>query len=194
MFNSKKFFTLCATSIAGFSAVASIAPVSVFADAAKNGDTVVTYDGTPQPAEWGLSVPATVKLDASGEVISVANRQNYPVTYGTGQVKIIQEDGSDYPTGKSFTVDAQATRLATADGSSVNLYALKHGTSEPADHLGNIDNAWLTGGNSGSLEFDANSRSNWVSFSVKDRDLTSQQLINQKLNSTISWTATEKTS
>ncbi|WP_242328076.1 hypothetical protein [Lactococcus lactis] len=46
MFKRKKIMTLCATTLAGLSALGSFAPMAASADVAKNGDTVVTYEST----------------------------------------------------------------------------------------------------------------------------------------------------
>ncbi|MEY8515308.1 hypothetical protein, partial [Lactococcus taiwanensis] len=67
MFKRKKFMVLCATTLAGVSALGSLAPMVAFADVAKNGDTVVTYEGATKPAEWGLSVPSTIQLDKKAD-------------------------------------------------------------------------------------------------------------------------------
>ncbi|MGV8956345.1 hypothetical protein [Lactococcus lactis] len=138
MFNSKKFFTLCATSIAGFSAVASIAPVSVFADAAKNGDTVVTYDGTPQPAEWGLSVPATIKLDKITDSGQTA--------WGSEKLEIVKDDGStfsDTSKDRTFTISGTPKNLTEANRFTLHgennlaintmMNALPQGEGEPTE-------------------------------------------------------------
>ncbi|MEY8515274.1 hypothetical protein, partial [Lactococcus taiwanensis] len=49
---------------------------------------VVTYEGAPQPAEWGLSVPASVKLDKIA-----TNDSN--LAYGDAKLAIVGEDGND---------------------------------------------------------------------------------------------------
>ncbi|WP_242327900.1 hypothetical protein [Lactococcus lactis] len=120
MFNSKKFFTLCVTSIAGFSAVASIAPVSAFADVAKNGETVVTYDGTPQPVEWGLSVPSTIKLDKFAD--------NNTTAWSCGKVEIVKADGStfsDTSKDRAFTVSGTPQKMHDHDD---RFYLFENGT------------------------------------------------------------------
>ncbi|MCW2279543.1 hypothetical protein, partial [Lactococcus lactis] len=82
MFKRKKFMALCATTLAGISALGSFASMATFADVTKNGDTVVTYEGAPKPAEWGLSVPATVKLD----------KEAGDSMYGNAKVSIVDSD------------------------------------------------------------------------------------------------------
>ena len=92
MFNSKKVFALCATTLAGFSAVSSLAPLTAFADVAKDGQTTVTYEGAPTPAEWGISVPSSLVL--SDEVKQI------------GTVSIITEDDTKL-VGHTFNLTAR---------------------------------------------------------------------------------------
>ncbi|MGV8958740.1 hypothetical protein [Lactococcus lactis] len=99
MFKRKRFMALCATTLAGISALGSFAPMATFADVAKAGDTVVTYEGATKPAEWGLSVPSTIKLNegtctAQGNLYLVKNCK----------INIVKTDGSDYsdPQDKTF--------------------------------------------------------------------------------------------
>ncbi|MCW2282225.1 hypothetical protein [Lactococcus lactis] len=186
MFNSKKFFTLCATSIAGFSAVASIAPVSVFADAAKNGETVVTYDGTPQPAEWGLSVPATVKLDKNGNV------DTEPGVYGVGKLAIVTETGADYKDSvKNHVFNVHGSVSADKIGEKPLYFgAGNQGNAEPTSWVGtpqdNLTNGldiMLTTTTSGSVAPNL-----YINFGVKDEDAGT---VNVGDSTTVSWTAAE---
>ncbi|MCW2282186.1 hypothetical protein [Lactococcus lactis] len=188
MFNSKKFFTLCATSIAGFSAVASIAPVSVFADAAKNGETVVTYDGTPQPAEWGLSVPATVKLDKNGNV------GTEPGVYGVGKLAIVTETGADYEDSvKDHTFNVYGSVSADKIGEKPLYFGTgNQGDAEPTSWIGTPQNNLAD-----DLDFDFVTKADgsnvapnlYINFGVKDGDAGT---VNVGDSTTISWTAAEK--
>lgn len=102
MFTSKKFMALCATTLAGVSALGSFAPMAASADAAKNGETVITYEGAQKPEEWGLSVPATVNLDKIPSNGSAASR------YGNAKLAIVSSDANtDFKgtTDKTFVIN-----------------------------------------------------------------------------------------
>ncbi|MGV8973767.1 phosphatidylinositol-specific phospholipase C domain-containing protein [Lactococcus lactis] len=145
--------------------------------------------------DWGISVPAAIKLNNYGSVASVSYRDTYSVFYGTGRVKIVQKDGSDYPDdAKSFVISAQATKFATTEGNKTTWYSLKHENSEPdkSSSLGNLDNSWLRSERNGTLEFNSNSRSEWLSFFVKYQDLIGTGTLHADCSGTISWSATEK--
>ncbi|WP_242328091.1 hypothetical protein, partial [Lactococcus lactis] len=145
MFKRKKFMALCATTLAGVSAMSSLAPMAAFADVAKNGDTVVTYDGAPKPAEWGLSVPATVKFDKDAKT----QYYNSLIKFGNLQVAIVDENGTNFkdstkdhnfeivPKGTNFD-DKGVSTIKNADGSIVRKYyslALKQGQAAPTDDM-----------------------------------------------------------
>ncbi|MEY8521235.1 hypothetical protein [Lactococcus taiwanensis] len=103
MFKRKKFMALCATTLAGVSALGSFAPIAALADVDKSGDTVITYEGAPKPVEWGLSVPATIKLENK---ISLNGRD---ICYGNGKVAIVNEEGQSL-------VDASKDRTFSVSG------------------------------------------------------------------------------
>ncbi|MEY8515264.1 hypothetical protein [Lactococcus taiwanensis] len=187
MLNSKKVFALCATSIAGFSAVASIAPIGAFADTSKSGDTVVTYEGAPQPAEWGLSVPASVKLDKSGNV------GTDPGTYGIGKLAIVTETGSDYVDSvKDHTFNVYGTGTSEIGNKPLYVGAGNQGDAEPTTWIGSASNNF-----GDDLDFDFVTKADgsnvqptmYINFGVKDKD---SGTVNVGDSTTISWTATEK--
>ncbi|WP_242328171.1 hypothetical protein [Lactococcus lactis] len=95
MFKRKKFMALCATTLAGISALGSFAPMATFADVTKNGDTVVTYEGAPKPAEWGLSVPANLELKDEPGAESMQPGDVY-LAIKNCKLSIVKEDGTDY--------------------------------------------------------------------------------------------------
>ncbi|MGV8956936.1 hypothetical protein [Lactococcus lactis] len=202
MFKRKKFMALCATTLAGLSALGSFAPMAAFADVAKNGDTVVTYEGAPKPAEWGLSVPATIKLDKTTDGGNTA--------WSSGKFEIVKDDGStfsDTSKDRTFTISGtpkenvgsadrfylfeDGINTQGKDKIEVMMKAQDQGASEPTN--------WATAASGSSIAlsqatFDINSKSDgsvapsryWVA-GIHREPL-------QKLNysNTMSWTATEK--
>ncbi|MCW2282234.1 hypothetical protein [Lactococcus lactis] len=204
MFNSKKFFTLCATSIAGFSAVASIAPVSVFADAAKNGETVVTYDGAPQPAEWGLSVPATVKLDKEASTNSTNK-----FAYSNSKIAIVSQDGSEFEDSnkdRTFTVNGTSANIDAANNNML-LKGADNSTVRMLAHVYNQGTAANSNWDMQSSNANADNLHNIDITSSKDGNSTKKTERNIQFggdvalmtahtnySNTISWTANEKTS
>uniref|UniRef100_UPI001F5806C6 hypothetical protein n=1 Tax=Lactococcus lactis TaxID=1358 RepID=UPI001F5806C6 len=170
------------------------------------GETVVTYDGTPQPAEWGLSVPATVKLD---------KEVNDDSMYGNAKIAIVSTD-----TNTDFKGDADQTFVVSGSA----LYKDEHGLLQLKNAkdqsivtglFGMLENQTATGaeptgwGKPGGLRFQDEAKlknieiqapvdgslktSRWLQFygvSVKGLALTE----GDSMTTTISWTATEKTS
>ncbi|MCW2282231.1 hypothetical protein [Lactococcus lactis] len=204
MFKRKKFMALCATTLAGLSALGSFAPMAASADVAKNGDTVVTYEGAPKPAEWGLSVPANVKLDKSSNVAG-SN-----IHYGNMKVGIVDDQGQslvDATKDRTFSVSGKGTgtngNLSFTDksGQKYNnfLYAAytgNQGDSEPTtmtkavwDAASNDATKLVSNFETKADGSNANAEK-WVQFGVNE----AKQGFNKNTNysETISWTATEK--
>ncbi|WP_242327898.1 hypothetical protein [Lactococcus lactis] len=203
MINSKKILALCATTIASFSALGSL-PQAVLADVAKAGDTVVTYEGAPQPAEWGLSVPASINLD------KVSDIDGAKIHYGNLKVAVVDAQGQslvDATKDRTFSVSGKGTGanggLAFDDGSgnkSDNFlfaaYAGNQGDTEPTDMTKSV---WDVAANTATaLDSDiitkadgSNAKSEkWVQFGVDEAKSGFDKA--GHYTETISWTATEK--
>ncbi|MEY8515298.1 hypothetical protein [Lactococcus taiwanensis] len=203
MFNSKKTLALCATTIASISALGTL-PQLVLADVAKAGDTVITYEGAPKPAEWGLSVPASVKLDKVSDV------NGAKIHYGNMKVAVVDAQGQvlvDASKDRTFSVAGKGTgtngNLVFADSSGKKFdnylyaaYAGNQGDAEPATMTKTI---WDAASNKAdTLNSDiitkadgSNAKSEkWLQFGVNE----AKQGFNVKdsYTETISWTATEK--
>lgn len=197
MFNSKKVFALCATTLAGFSAVSSLAPMTALADVAKNGQTTVTYEGAPQPAEWGLSVPATVKLD---------HKSGY-VSYGNAKIEIVDKNGTAFKDStKEHTFDIAGSSANKNSGDQMILVDENTGVSldeklfakfgnqgeEASETKVGINTALSDSSSESALKTTIVSKTdnsvaphNWIQFQTYASCL-------QNGKNTISWTATEK--
>ncbi|MGV8958739.1 hypothetical protein [Lactococcus lactis] len=202
MFKRKKFMALCATTLAGISALGSFAPMAAFADVAKNGDTVVTYEGAPKPAEWGLSVPSTVKFDKDAKTRYI----DAPIKFGNLQVAIVDENGTSFkdstkdhnfeivPKGTNFDNKGVST-IKSADGSIGRIYyslALKQGQAAPTDDMDYANSGnWAT--TTIETKADGSNVNPTVDYQIGigANGLVS---VSTQLTDTISWTATEKTS
>ncbi|WP_242326930.1 hypothetical protein [Lactococcus lactis] len=204
MFKRKKFMALCATTLAGLSVLGSFAPMAAFADVAKAGDTVVTYEGAPKPAEWGLSVPSTVKLD---EGTSNAGQSGI-FTSKNCKLSIIKEDGTDYTDtqDKTFNINGSVENagklIGTKDTSikvDLNVYISKVGDSNEKE------DTFVGYGISGSTLKDQNIEATYkadgsqkaeryVKLYAATQQLQSVTKDGENLQTSVSWTATEKTS
>ncbi|MGV8956348.1 hypothetical protein [Lactococcus lactis] len=205
MFKRKKFMALCATTLAGISALGSFAPMAASADVAKNGDTVVTYEGAPKPAEWGLSVPSTIKLDKETD--------SGTTKWGYGKIAIVKEDGSEF----SDTTKDRTFRIAgvpkLGSDSAFYLYQdndvtkasvkamitpLAQGAADPVDWKVASVNSGFSVKLCANFDIDAKSDNsippsrNWV-IGIHD-DGGSSIIKKYNYSNTMAWTATEKTS
>ncbi|MEY8515021.1 hypothetical protein [Lactococcus taiwanensis] len=202
MFKRKKFMALCATTLAGISALGTL-PQIVLADVTKAGDTVITYEGAPKPAEWGLSVPATINMDKKAD--------NDRRAYGNGKVAIVNEDGT------AFT-DKTKARTFKVVGSGVNkdsnnqnvLVDANKGTATTAhlfarfeDQGGEQPTALI----SGVGDTAADSKDDVLTTVLESKidnsiathrwlqvNVFTERLQGQNVKTTLSWTATEETS
>ncbi|MGV8956354.1 hypothetical protein [Lactococcus lactis] len=201
MFKRKKFMALCATTLAGISALGSFAPMAASADVAKNGDTVVTYEGVPKPAEWGLSVPATVKLDTEVNGYKIHN----------DKIEIVKVDGStfeDTTTDHNFSISGTVKNLG-ANNKPV-LVNVNDSTKTTPLLLG-VTSQGASDPGIGSLDIRPNtSKISNIAISTKQDNSSSAPHVYLRsavtkskaesaangadLNTTISWTVTEKTS
>ncbi|MGV8957630.1 hypothetical protein [Lactococcus lactis] len=204
MFKRKKFMALCATTLAGISALGSFAPMMAFADVAKNGDTVVTYEGAPKPAEWGLSVPSTIRLD------KVADSGN--TRWGTGKLEIVSEDGStfqDKTKDRTFSIDGTPTLVsprasktfmifkdedASTNGCMVYVKALDQGATEPTAWPGQADASISALKNIEIVSMSNNSKSPSRILGLGAYESNDPLVWTHNFTNTIQWTATEKTS
>lgn len=98
---------LYGTTLAGISAFGSFAPMTASADVTKNGQATVTYDGIPQSTDWGLSVPATVKLDTEVNGYKIHN----------DKIEIVKVDGSTF---EDTTTDHNFSILGTVKNLDAN--------------------------------------------------------------------------
>lgn len=202
MFKRKKFMALCATTLAGVSAMSSLAPMAAFADVAKNGDTVVTYEGTPTPADWGLSIPATVKFDKDAKT----RYNNASIKFGNLQVAIVDENGTSFKDSTkdhSFEIVPKGTNInskgvstiKSADGSIEKVYyslALKQGQAAPTDDMNYANSgSWAT--TTIKTKADGSNVNPTVDYQI-GIGANGLKSISTQLTDTISWTATEKTS
>ena len=95
MTNSKKLIVLYATTIVSLSTFSGTLSQVASADTSKLGETVVTYEGAPQPAEWGLSMPANLNL--TKDVSDTTLNSTHPeVKYNIGTVEIVGTDDSEF--------------------------------------------------------------------------------------------------
>ncbi|MEY8515304.1 hypothetical protein AALA94_10630, partial [Lactococcus taiwanensis] len=78
------------------SALGSFAPIAALADVDKSGDTVITYEGAPKPAEWGLSVPAALNLTEDETDANLDKNHAPEVKYNIGTVEIVSVDGTEF--------------------------------------------------------------------------------------------------
>ncbi|MCW2280409.1 hypothetical protein [Lactococcus lactis] len=206
MFKRKKFMALCATTLAGISAFGSLAPMAASADVAKNGETVVTYESAPKPAEWGLSVPSTIRLDKVAD--SGDSR------WGTGKLEIVSEDGStfqDKTKDRTFSIDGEPAHLSPDNKDVFMIFKDGVTSSEPLEKC----SVYIKTLDQGATELTAwpeqattsiSALKNIEIVSMSNNSKSPSRILGLKarcpytiiwrnnLTNTIQWTATEKTS
>ncbi|WP_242328189.1 hypothetical protein [Lactococcus lactis] len=201
MFKRKKFMALCATTLAGLSVLGSFAPMAALADVAKAGDTVVTYEGAPKPAEWGLSVPATVKLD----------KEANDSMYGNAKVSIVDSDTATTFKGnedKTFLVRLKSQYLNRGhmilrNAKDQKISAAMYTSRTPQSANEDEPTGWATPTDGGSTNRETSTEiaapadgsvkaSRWFQFIGEHvKKLTPA---GDSMTDTLSWTAIEKTS
>ncbi|MEY8521335.1 hypothetical protein, partial [Lactococcus taiwanensis] len=169
-------------------------------DVAKSGNTVVTYEGAPKPAEWGLSVPAAVKFDKNAKT----QYSGSPIKFGNLQVSIVNETGTSFKDSTqdhNFEIVPKGTNLnskgvstvKSADGAIEKVYyslALKQGQAAPTD-----DMDYAKSGNWATTTIETKADGSNVNPSVDYQigiGANGLQGISTQLTDTVSWTATEK--
>ncbi|MEY8515294.1 hypothetical protein, partial [Lactococcus taiwanensis] len=167
-------------------------------DVAKSGNTVVTYEGAPKPAEWGLSVPATLNL----------NKNDKKWYFNNAKVAILDSTGGEYSgkTPQKFIVSGTSSVVKndkvgmTADPQKnnylapLNMYVANQGDNEPASPASGSFQTTQTTNTLQNIEFDSSKGKvyKYIQFALWKDDLTENDQ-KKTLSSTISWTASEKT-
>lgn len=175
----------------------------------RNGNTTVTYEGAPQPAEWGLSVPTTVKLD---KPLANDKKNEGIAMYGNVKIAIVAtETNTDFKgnTDKTFVVNGSAL-YKTTNGllelvnvkdhtKSVKMFGLlKPQTADGAepttmseesegqdfDNESGLKNIEIQAPVDGSLK-----TYRWLQFLGQNLKITPE---GDSMTNTISWTAAEK--
>ncbi|MEY8515295.1 hypothetical protein, partial [Lactococcus taiwanensis] len=164
--------------------------------------TVVTYEGAPQPAEWGLSVPASVKLDNETSTTSTNK-----FAYSNSKIAIVSQDGSDFEDNskdRTFNVNGVSANVNSVNNNML-LKGSDNSTTRMLAHVYNQGVSASTGWDEQSSNATVSNIQNIEFTSSKDGN-SSKKLergvqfgadiykITPDINysNTISWTATEK--
>lgn len=202
MFKRKKFMALCATTLAGISALGSFAPMAASADVAKAGDTAITYEGAPKPAEWGLSVPSTVKLDEG----TSNTGQSGLFTSKNCKLSIVKENGTDYTDtqDKTFNINGSVENAGKLIGtkdtsikSDLNVYISKVGDSNEKEDT--FEGYGISGSTLKDQNIEATYKADgsqkaerYVKLYAFTQDLQNKTKDGENLQTSVSWTATEQ--
>lgn len=192
MLTKKRIVALCATTFMGVSALSSVS--QVMADVTQEGETRVIYQGaTPQPVNWGISVPSTVNMDTKAKT----QYKGQNIIFGNSRVAIVKEDGSNFidPTkNRVFKVSADSNyNLTDKNGVREAFYVhnFQQGVLAPTDDMNYETSGSSIDPMTISVNSDGSGPAPFVEHQFGIREDMGNNLTGEATGS-IAWTATEK--